>query len=117
LDAGFFGTYTATSPENEIRARDILLDECARLAREPVDEHELADAKEALRGEQVVHTQTFSSQAGEMVTHRLYGRSVDETERYLSRIDAVSRDEIMAVAARYLRPETTWVGVVRGQRG
>ncbi len=114
-DAGFFGTYTATSPENELKAREILLSECERLAREPVDEKELADAKQALRGEQVVHTQTFSSQAGEMASHRIYGRPLDETERYLARIATVTRDELRSVAAKYLRPDAVWLGIVRGQ--
>lgn len=113
-DAGNFVTYTATSPDRERMAREILLAECARLTREPVGAQELADAKEAVRGEHVIATQTFSAQAAEMAVMHLYGQPLDAPKRYLARIEAVTPDELREVSARYLRPDRMWLGVVRG---
>ena len=114
--SGIFGTYTATSPENEELARAILLRECGRLAAEPVSDDELRHAKAAIRGEHVIHNQTFGAQAGEMAVNALYGLPPDEPERYLSRIDSVTAEEIMRAAAKHLDPERYWLGIVRGRR-
>jgi zinc protease len=113
-ESGIFGTYTATSPDKEKLAREIILEECARLAREPVSEEELRDAKAAIRGEHAIHTQTFSAQAAELAVNHLYGLPLHEPERYLDRIDSITAEEIMSAAARYLRPDRYWLGVVRG---
>ncbi len=113
-DAGNFITYTATSPDREWEAREILLAECAKLAREPVDAQELTAAKSAIHGQQVVAMQTFGAQAAEMAVGRLYDLPPDAPERYLARIQAVTAEELQTVAARYLRPDRVWLGVVRG---
>ncbi len=113
--AGIFATYTATSPDRETAAREILLAECRRLAEEPVAPKELADAKAAVRGEQVIHTQTFSAQAGELAMHAVYGLPLDESERYLARMESLTAEELQEAAGRHLRPEQSWLGVVRGR--
>jgi len=113
-DAGNFVTYTATSPDRETMAREIILEECERLIREQVGAQELANAKEAIRGEHTIAMQTFSAQAAEIAVSRLYGLPPDAPQRYLARIDAVTPDELQAVAVRYLRPDRMWLGVVRG---
>lgn len=113
-DGGNFVTYTATSPDKELLVREILLEECARLTREPVTQEELDRAKEAIRGEQVIYTQTFNAQAGELAASRLYGLPLDAPTIYLARILAVTAEEIQAAAAETLRPDRAWLGVVRG---
>ena len=113
-DFGTFGTYTATSPENEFIARDIILTECARLASIPVGAEELRDAKAAIRGEYAIHTQTFGAQAAELAVNRLYGLPLEEPDRYLARIESTTPEEIMDAASRYLRPDRYWLGAVRG---
>src|SRR5207237_65959 len=113
-DAGNFITYTSTAPENELRAREILLSECARLGREPVTQQELETAKATLFGEQVIGTQTFGAQSSELAYYTLNGLPLDESERYLQRIQAVTAEEVMDVASRHLTPDRYWLGVVRG---
>ncbi len=114
LDTGNFVAYTATSPENEARARDLLLRECARLGEEPVMEAELAAAKAALVGEHVIGTQTFGAQAGELAAVGIYGLPTDEPQRYLARINAITAEEVRDAAQRYLQADRYWLGVVRG---
>ncbi len=114
LETGNFVAYTATSPENELRARDLLLRECRRLGHEPVTQTELAAAKAALVGEHVIGTQTFGAQAGELAAVGIYGLPPEEPERYLARISAVSAEEVQAAAHRYLQADRYWLGVVRG---
>jgi predicted Zn-dependent peptidase len=61
-DCGNFIIYTATSPENELMARDILLKECERFKEEPVTDKELRDAKESINGKWIIGMQTFAAQ-------------------------------------------------------
>ncbi|HLJ53926.1 MAG TPA: insulinase family protein, partial [Chthonomonadaceae bacterium] len=114
-DAGNFITYTSTAPENELRAREILLAECARLAREPVTPEELRIAKATLSGEHIIGTQTFGAQASELAYYALNGLPLDEAERYLRRVEAITAEEVMDAAARYLTVDRYWLGVVRGE--
>lgn len=116
-EAGNFITYTSTSPENELRARELLLRECAQFAREPVTAAELAAAKATILGEHVIGTQTFSAQSGELATVGVFGMPIDEPQRYLARIAGVTAEGVMDVARRYLDPATSWLGVVRGGAG
>jgi len=114
LNTGNFIAYTATSPENEEKARELLLSECERLGREFVGPEELAAAKAAILGEHIIGTQTFGAQAGELATSGIYGLPPDEPQRYLARIEATTAEEVRAAAARYLQPDRYWLGVVRG---
>lgn len=114
---GTFATYTATSPENEAAAREILLAECARLRREPVSDHELSAGKIAIRGERVTGLQTFSAQAGELAVNRLYGLPPDAGARYVERIESITSEELRETAERYLHSDRVWIGAVRGSSG
>jgi zinc protease len=114
LDAGNFIAYTSTAPENEQRARDLLLKEIAVLQRDFVSPEELAAAKAAIVGEHVIGTQTFGAQAGELAAVGVFGLPPDEPQRYLARVEAVTAEEVRDVARRYLQPERSWLGVVRG---
>ncbi len=111
---GSFATYTATSPGNEHEARDILLAECRRLKDQPVSDKELLAGKTAIRGERVTGLQSFSAQAGELAIHRLYGLPLGAGERYVARVEAVTPEELRAVAREYLREDQMWIGAVRG---
>jgi zinc protease len=113
-DAGIFGVYTSTSPDNEESAREIILEECRRLARMPVGGEELRDAKEAIRGEYAINTQTFSAQAGELAVNQLYGLPLDEPDLYLTHIDRLDAENLLEAARRYLTTDHYWQGIVRG---
>ena len=113
-DAGNFAAYASTAPENEERARDLLLEQCALLTREPVTAQELASAKASMIGEHAIGTQTFGAQAGKLAVCGVYGLGPDEPERYLRRIAAITAEDIQAAAVKYLTPDRYWLGAARG---
>ena len=113
-DAGNFIAYTSTAPENEQKARDILLAECARLCDERVPAQELEAAKAAIFGEHVIGTQTFGAQAGELTGALVYGLPPDAAQQYLERMQRVTAEEIQEAARRYLRPDEIWLGIAKG---
>jgi predicted Zn-dependent peptidase len=42
----------------------------------------------------------------------VYGLPIDEPQRYLARIEAITAEEVRDVAERYLHPDRYWLGVV-----
>ena len=114
VDTGSFVTYTSTAPENEARARDLILDALRVLQAEPVTDEELRMAKAGILGEHVINMQTFAAQAGELAVIGAYNLPLDESERYLKQTQAVTAEQIMDVAQRYFDTHNYWVGVVRG---
>ena len=116
VDVGTFITYTSTAPENEERARDLILNALRELQQEHVTEEELRMAKASLVGEHVINMQTFAAQAGELAVIGVYDLPLDESERYLQEIQKVTAEQTRDVAIRYLNTDRYWLGVVRGGR-
>ncbi len=113
-ESGNFITYALTSPENEEVARDLILRECELLMNEPVTSRELESAKVSILGQYVIGTQTFGAQSAELASIGIYGLPMEEPQNYLDRVMAVTEDDLMDVAQRYLDPRNSWLGVVRG---
>ena len=65
--AGALLTYIATSPEREDEAREEMLKELDRFAREPVSDAELRQAISYLAGQAEVSRQSGGAMAGEML--------------------------------------------------
>src|SRR5205085_2116114 len=96
------------------RARALLLDAIRLLQRDPVTDEELQMAKASILGEHVIGMQTFAAQAGELAVLGVYGMPLDEPQRYLQQIQAVTHEQIIDVAQRYLDTENYCIGIVRG---
>lgn len=114
MGAGNFVTYTATAPDKEQFARQLLLAEIERLRTEPVSKEEISAAKATLIGEYAIGMQSFGAQSGELAAGFIYGWAMDEPQRYLERIRAVTPAEVQRVAQQYLDTASAVVGVVRG---
>ena len=54
------------------------------------------------------------AQAGELAVCGVYGLGPGEPERYLRRMEAITAEDIQAVAAKYLTPDRYWLGAARG---
>jgi len=113
-DCGNFIIYTATSPENELMAREIILRECERFKEEPVTDKELRDAKESINGKWIIGMQTFTAQCMFYGQTLAYGLPEDHMKRYLQRIREVTADDILEVARKYINTDRIWLGIVRG---
>ena len=112
--AGALLTYIATSPQREDEARDAMLEELARFTREPVSEAELQQAVNYLAGQAEVRRQSAAALAGEILEGWLIGNGLDDLEDPAAAFRAVSREDVLRVAQRYLQPAVRAEGVVRG---
>jgi zinc protease len=112
--AGALLTYIATSPQREDEAREAMLEELARFTHEPVSQSELEQAGNYLAGQAEVGRQSAAGLAGEILEAWLIGNGLVDLEDPAAAFRAVSRDDVLQVAQRYLQPALRAEGVVRG---
>ena len=111
--AGMFGSYIATSPEQESAARDGLLAEFRRFREEPVSDEEIERAKIYALGTHAIRQQSGSAVLADVVDAYLFGSLGDLTE-YEARVRAVTPAAMQQVAERYFDPSRRVEGIVRG---
>jgi zinc protease len=109
-------TYIATSPEREEEAREEMLVELDRFAREPVAEGELRQAVNYLAGQSQVSRQSGAAVAGEILEAWLAGTGLEELADPAAKYRAVTAEDVLRVAAS-LDPARRAEGVVRGTGG
>ena len=111
--AGTFGSYIATSPEQEDAARDGLLAEFRRLRDEPVSADELERAQRYAIGVHAIRQQSGGAMLADLVDAYLFG-TLAELGEYDARVNAVTAMSMLDVARRYFDPSRRVEGIVRG---
>jgi zinc protease len=112
--AGAFVAYIGMAPEREQEAREEMLRELLRTTQEPFDADELERARRYLIGSWQIRQQTHSRQLADLAGALLLGEGLTELREYVSRIRAVSAEDVRAAAERWLRPEHVVEAVIRG---
>ncbi len=83
-------------------AVDIILSELERIRTYPVLDKELHDAKSYLTGSFPLRIDSNRKMARYLTAIEYYGLGLDYAATYKKRIDAVSRDDVLRVAKKYL---------------
>lgn len=111
---GMFIVYTATSPENEERAREAIIAEMTRLRDEPPEVAEIERAKNYLKGARLISLQTSVSRARDLGMNEIYGRGLRGTAEYLEGIARVTPEDILNSSRRHFNSSRYCLGIVRG---
>ena len=111
---GALGAYIATSPGREEEAREEMLKELARFAREQVGAEELERARRYLAGQAEVGRMTAGALAAEVAEAWLAGTGLEELDRPWARYASITAEEVRAVAEAGFDPGRRAEGVVRG---
>lgn len=114
-EPGAFAVEIQTKNESANEVIDEVLKEIWRIASEPVSESELADAKAYLTGSFPLRMDTYAKIAGMLTFIEIYNLELDYPERYPAKINAVSRDDVLRVAKKYLHPDRMVIVVVANQ--
>jgi predicted Zn-dependent peptidase len=103
--AGQLGVYVGTQPGTANAAVEAIRGEYARLAREGLPADELADGKQQLKGQVMLSLESPGARMGRLAGFVLHQDEYRPLDQMLAEIDAVTPDEVAAVAAEYFAPE------------
>ncbi|MBS1871002.1 MAG: insulinase family protein [Actinobacteria bacterium] len=104
-DTGQVGLYVGTRPDNLAPALEVIARELERLRREPVSAEELSRAKENLKGRVVLSLESTGARMNRLGSHILGGVPLLTVDELISHIDAVTREDLLALAGELLAPE------------
>jgi len=100
--SGNFQAGLQTKNESANTAIAEVIREMERMRTEPVSDKELADAKSYLTGSFPLRIDSNSKIAGFNLAVEYYGLGLDYIDRYPAIIDAITREDILKVAKKYL---------------
>ena len=100
--AGSFQTGLQTKNESASIAIAEVLKEMERIEKEPVSDKELSDAKAYLTGSFPLRIDSNRKIAGFLTAVEYYGLGLDYVDNYRKFIEAVTKDDILRVAKKYL---------------
>ena len=96
------------TPSNGYTVKDLeqaLLEQLKRLRESPAEQQELDRVKAQLRADKVYEQDSIFYQAMQIGILETVGLSWKDVESYLERIEAVTAEQVQAVANKYLVPE------------
>jgi zinc protease len=112
---GSFQVALQTKSASTAEAIERLEKEIERIRTEPVTEEELAGAKKFLTGSFPLKFDSNGDLAVFFSQVEFYGLGLDYPERYPRLIESVTRDDVLRVAKKYLKPEERILVVVGKQ--
>ncbi len=105
LEPGVFGVYIGSAPEKIPAATAGLIRELDKIRTEKISPEELTRAKRYLIGSFEIDLQRGSAVAMNLALNELYGLGYDEYRRYGSKVNAVTVDDVLRVAQKYIHPD------------
>lgn len=96
---GHLGAYVGTGAATADRARDVLLEEVARVAEEGLTVEELDGAKTQLRGRILLSLESPGARVARLASIALYGEPFRTLDEVAARVDRVTEGEARAAAA------------------
>ena len=114
-DPGPFRAWMQTKSESANESIDEIFKELRRIRTEPVLEKELADAKAYLTGSFPLRMDTYGKIAGMLTSIEIYNLGLDYPRKYPGLINAVTREDILRVAKKYLDPDRMVIVVLGNQ--
>ncbi len=116
-DIGYLGIYAGTSAEWVEEVVTVIGAELRKLAAEGLRPEELARVKNQLKGNMLLGLESSDSWMNRIAKNEIYfGHDISPKE-VAARIDAVSNDDVVALAQRLLRPEDMAMALLGDLKG
>jgi zinc protease len=113
LIPGYFAFYTGTEPAKIEQVEKELLKEAELLRNEGLTAEELKRTKAKIIGQKKIARQELGHLASITALDELYGLGYQRTELDDAKYEAVTLEQIKAVAQKYLKPDALVVAVVK----
>jgi predicted Zn-dependent peptidase len=116
-DIGVFSVYAGTSPDQLDEVLDISLAELRRIVNEPVTEAELRLVKDQAVSSTLLGLESSNARASTLARQEIiHGRRISPDEM-ISRLEAVTADDILRVGRAYLVSENLALGALGNLNG
>jgi predicted Zn-dependent peptidase len=106
-DAGVFGVYAGTGPDNVRQVVHIIQDEFDRLVQEGVTPEELHRGKEQLKGSLMLGLESTAARMSRIAKSELFYEAILTPDELAAKIDAVTVEMVQRVARRLLSAPLT----------
>jgi zinc protease len=116
LSPGYFSVYLATSPERVKEAVDGITEILGRLSSQEIPAKELERAKRYLIGTNDISLQRGSAIASVISFNEVYGLGAESYKDYAKQIEAVTAQDVMRVAKKYLPVDKYTLAVVKPEK-
>lgn len=111
-DVGPFAASAQTKNESGAEVASLLIGELGRLATAPLSEAELTPRKAVLMGGFSRNLETVNGIVAQVAGLALYNLSLDEINRFINKVQAVTADDVRKFAASRLDAGTTSIIIV-----
>jgi zinc protease len=111
---GVIAAFTATSPENEQRARAGVLAEFERLSRAGLPDSELASARALATTSRIALLQGQAQHVLQYALAIYYGQQASDADNFSELASKVTAGDVKRVSSAYFKAAGAYAGVVRG---
>jgi predicted Zn-dependent peptidase len=101
---GISGVYVGTRPEWADKAAAVLREELGKIATSGLEDEELADMKSQVKGQIVLSLEGTGSRLHRLAGIALYDEPYLTIDEIMRRVEAVTHEDIAALAAEYFDP-------------
>jgi len=116
-DAGMLTVYAGSAKETVGQVLDLIVAEFRDLKKSLVTEEELTRSKNHLKGSLMLSLESTSARMSNLARQELYFRKFYSLDEILVSIEAVTREQLQALARQYFRAEDTAVTVLGNLNG
>ncbi len=115
-DLGFFFVSCQTKVGSTTRAIELILEEIQRIKQGAVSDDELKGAKDTFINRFIFLFTTSAAVVSHMVDIEYKGLPLDYLDTYVANIKAVTKEEVLRVARKYLHPDKITLLVVGNEK-
>lgn len=105
LDTGMLGVYVGTGRDAVTQVIELLAENFVRLKNEDVSSEELRTAKEQLKGNLLLSTESTGSRMSKLAMNQIYFGKQLEIEDVIEEIERVDANDVRAISGDLFRPE------------
>jgi predicted Zn-dependent peptidase len=109
---GEVGLYVGTRPDNLREALAVIAAELQRCVEDPATQEELTRSRENLKGRVVLSMESTGARMSQLGASLLHGMPILSLDELIERIDAVTLDDVRALAQELFAPESLSVACV-----
>jgi len=112
LVPGVFSSGAQTKSESTVYAIELMLKELKRITEEEVSDEELAKAKDQYLNSFVFNFDSRAKIVNRLMTYAFFGYPLDFMDRVKKGVEKVTKEDVLRVAKKYLRPDKVQILVV-----